>query len=93
MSEHVKTPERYVITAQVKAGEHRGERVWLHLTSENGGWWQWGPENVAKRFDSASSHEFKDALSYGAITGPAPYVPDPETIEVQAVPASVIPLR
>ena len=89
-------PDRYVITAIVADGEHKGERVWITWSPEGGGWWQWGPEGWAERFASTKDERFKDALRCAkgetwtkASCGPWYYAPDLATIEAREVPARV----
>lgn len=88
--------DRHVITALVAEGEHIGERVWIYWSPEGGGWWQWGPEGWAFRFDSTESDRFIDALKCAKgetwlkkSVGPWYHYPDMATIEVRAVPAIV----
>jgi hypothetical protein len=85
-----KYPDRYVITALVADGDHKGERVYLRWAEEAGGWWYWGPEARAYRFESRSGDKFDDAVWCAQRTGrPQWYAPDLSTIEVRAVPAIV----
>ena len=82
-------PDRYVITGVVAEGEHKGERVWIYFSEEGGGWWQWGPEGWAKRFEAKEGHKYDDALLCAPKTGPWYYRVDPARVEVRAVPAKV----
>lgn len=84
-----KYPDRYVITGLVAKGEHKGERVWIYFSEEGGGWWQWGPEAWAKRFEKKEGRDFDDALLCAPKVGPWYYSVDPESIEARAVPAKV----
>ena len=83
-------PDRYVITAlAAKTSKDRGKRFWLYWSPEAGGWWQWGPEAWAERFESQSGARFDDAKLCAPKSGPHWAFPDPTTIEVRAVPAIV----
>jgi hypothetical protein len=87
MSEY---PDRYVITSIAREdARDAGKRHWLYWSPEGGGWWQWGPEGWAYRFQSMDDPKLKDALSAAPKMGPWWHWPDPTTIEVVAVPAIV----
>lgn len=89
-------PDRYVITAIVADGQHKGEHVWICWSPEGGGWWQWtNAERWAKRF-TQDDREFKGALACakgetGDKTSCGPWYlrPDMDSIEIRAVPAIV----
>lgn len=96
MSASVRYPDRYVITAIVADGRYKGKRVWIYWSPEGGGWWQWGPEGWAERFENTDTDKFRDAMrcATGATwtkksCGPWYSYPDPATIEVRSVPAIV----
>lgn len=89
-----KYPDRFVITGLIAKDAEalrvkKGDRVWLYWSPEGGGWWQWGPEGWAERFESKSGKTFEDAMVSATGVGPWYNVPDPETIEVLSVPAIV----
>jgi hypothetical protein len=79
-------PDRYVITG---ISEHTGKRVWLYFDPEGGGWWQWGSEQLAKRFEDRDNEQFEDAMLCAPKTGPWYDKPKEGTIEVRPVPAIV----
>jgi hypothetical protein len=83
-------PDRYVITGIVKDGQHKNERVYLYWTEEGGGWWQWGPDGWAYRFENKSGARFEDAMRCAKKgVGPYYYSVHPESVEVYATPAIV----
>lgn len=91
-------PDRYVITALVAEDSEKrhpaidrkkGDRIWLYWTDEGGGWWQWGSEGWAYRFQSMDDKKLQEALSSAPKMGPWYNRPDPKTIEVRPVPAIV----
>lgn len=91
-----KYPDRYIISGIVKDDKHKGQKVCIYWTPEGGGWWQWGPEEMAERFESQDDPRFKDALRCAtgqtwtkATCGPWYYSADLETVKVEAVPAIV----
>ena len=87
-------PDRYVITALIAEDSRdgvwkkkKGDRVWLYWSPEGGGWWQWGPEGWARRFESKSGREYEAAMFSASNAGPWFNKPDPATIEAVSVPA------
>jgi hypothetical protein len=87
-------PDRYVITGIVaEDAPHvrvkKGDRVWLYWSHEGGGWWQWGSEGWARRFEQKAGREYDDAVKCAPKVGPWYSMPDPATIETVAVPAIV----
>lgn len=91
-------PDRYVITALIAEvadrgntvwDKKKGERVWLYWTEESGGWWQWGPEEWAYRFESLDSPKIQEALRSCPTMGPWYNSPDPKSIKTVPVPAIV----
>jgi hypothetical protein len=86
MSEY---PDRYVITGIVAEGEKAGLKVWLYWDPEGGGWWQWGPEGWAERFEAKEGRRYDDAIRCAPKTGPWYYYVDPATVKTEAVPAIV----
>lgn len=89
-------PDRYVITGLVKEGDRAGERVWIYFSEEGGGWWQWGPEGWAYRFEDKTSERFQDAMRCAkgetwteSTVGPWYNAADIATVEAVAVPANV----
>lgn len=87
----MKYPDRLVITsvaAKSSKFAKAGERSWLYLSPEAGGWWQWGPEKWAYRFDENDTR-LKDAIASAPHVGPWWNYPDPESIEVKKVPVIV----
>jgi len=84
-----KHPDKYVITGVVAAGESKGQRVFIYFSKEGGGWWQWGCEGWAERFDAPSGRRYDDALLCAKKCGPWYNCVDPRTIKTIAVPAVV----
>lgn len=89
-------PDRYVITGTVKEGEHQGEKVWLRWSEEGGGWWMWGPEGWAHRFDAPEGARFEDAMRCAtgqtwtnSTVGPWNYAADISTVKVEPTTAIV----
>ena len=89
-------PDRYVIRARVAEDSRDGvwqvkkdSFVWLYWSHEGGGWWQWGPEGWARRFEAKEGREYEAALRDAPKVGPWFNKPDPATIETVAVPAIV----
>jgi hypothetical protein len=87
MSEY---PDRFVVTAIARPdARDAGKRFWLYWSPEGGGWWQWGPEGWAYRFESVDDKRLSDALACAPKVGPFWAWPDEGSIEVVAVPAIV----
>jgi hypothetical protein len=77
-------PDCWVITAIANdAARDAGKRFWLNWSEESGGWWGWGPEAWACRFQDRDGARFKDAMLVAPTSGPYWAKPDPDTIEVR----------
>ncbi len=90
ITEEKSYPDRYVITSVAKADTRdAGKRHWLYWSDEGGGWWQWGPEGWAYRFQSKDDPRLEDAMRSAPKVGPWYSSPDPLSIELVPTPAIV----